>query len=80
MKPLFHKVGGMLKLVIIFIALTFFFYGMIVWIGDQVYKNYRYDGPKGRAIKVVQQVEQPNQYSGMEFFLERLRFYYWFGE
>lgn len=76
----FQKLIGTFKLILVFAVLTLFFYGVIVWIGDQVYDNYRYDDPKGRAVKVDQPVELTNSIIDLESLKNRLLFYYWFGE
>lgn len=81
MKTVFHKLVATCKLILIFLALTFFFYGLIVWIGDQVYNHYRYDDPKGRAVKVDQPLEVTRTGGAdLEALKNRLLFYYWFGE
>lgn len=47
---------------LIFIGCTLIFYYGILWISEE-YKNYhRYEEPKGKAVKVVQHVDDENAF------------------
>jgi hypothetical protein len=85
MRLQFHKLMDICKLLIIFMTLTIFFYGLIIWVVEKVEPHQRYETPKGRAIKVIQVGEHPiiEEYPTMnsiDEFKNRLFFYYWFGE
>lgn len=71
--------NDLLKMLIIFTTLTFFFYGFITWAADKVEQYQRGDHPKGKAVKVFHFLEQETLNSVQEF-KDRLLFYYWFGE
>ena len=79
MNYIWSKLGEVVKLVIIFTTLTLFFYGFITWAADKVEQYQRGDHPKGRAVKVVQFIEQEALLSVQEF-KDRILFYYWYGE
>jgi hypothetical protein len=65
-----------LKVFIFFIGFTLLFYYGIVWLNDEYEGYHRYDKPHGGAVKVWNEEEQ----SEPIFSLERLYFFYHFGE
>lgn len=79
MKVQFQKVMDLCKVLIIFLTLTVFFYGLILWIGDRVEQNQRFESPKGKAIKVFYAIDQPTMLT-FDDYRKRLFFYYRFGE
>lgn len=66
---------NMLKVFLLFVGCTLLFYYSIVWISQEYENFHRYDEPKGRAMKVVKMEEESNV-----SLLDRLLFYYYFGE
>lgn len=79
MADMWKRLGDVLKLIIIFSTLTLFFYGFITWAVDKVGQYQREDHPKGKAVKVVQLIEEDALQSISEF-KDRVLLYYWFGE
>ncbi|MDG5787684.1 YqzK family protein [Evansella sp. AB-P1] len=61
----------------IFIGCTLIFYYGILWVSDEYRDYHRYDEPKGRAVKVVQ---QDNIESIFEQSMERLHLFLRHGE
>lgn len=75
----FRKMMDFCKVLLIFLSLTVFFYGLILWVGDRVEQNQRFENPKGKAIKVFYSIDQPTM-STFDDYKKRLFLYYWFGE
>ena len=66
-----------IKVFLIFVICTLFFYFGLVWMNEE-YENYhRYDQPEGKAIKVSS--ENDDQRASLTF-VERLRLFYQMGE
>jgi len=66
-----------IKVFLIFVICTLFFYFGLVWMNEE-YENYhRYDQPEGKAIKVSS--ENDDQRASLTF-VERLRLFYQIGE
>ena len=66
-----------IKVFLLFMGCTLLFYYGILWVSNEYDRYHRYDEPKGRAVKVFQmeaaEVEEQR-------FIERLLFFYHFGE
>lgn len=77
MRKQFRNLMDICKLLLIFVTLTFIFYGVIVWINDKIEPQHRYEEPRGRAVKVVQMEEESTL---LYDFKERLLLFYQIGE
>lgn len=70
---IFRTFLHILKVLIIFIVCTLFFYFGLIWI-NQEYENYnRYNQPEGNAIKVSSNEKNANQEVNI---LERIKLFY----
>ncbi|MCT8138792.1 YqzK family protein [Anaerobacillus sp. CMMVII] len=65
-----------IRVFLLFMGCTVLFYYGILWVSQEYESYHRYDEPKGRAVKVVQ-MNEPVDRNG---FLDRLMFFYHFGE
>ncbi len=73
----FRKWVRWLKFMLLFILLTLLLYQLTGWISDWTRPDRRYREPEGRSVKAFQlsdRVAEPRSP------MERLRFFYWFGE
>lgn len=68
-------VWNTLKVFVLFTGCTLLFYYGILWISAEYEGYHRYDEPKGKAVKVMQMIEEEEA-----TFLPRLLFFYHFGE
>lgn len=75
-KNFFSIAWDTIRVFLLFMGCTLLFYYGILWVSQEYQSYHRYDEPKGRAIKVVQMNEQQQQ----DGFLNRLMFFYQFGE
>lgn len=73
-----EKVMGILKLLLVFITLTAMFYGVILWVEDQVERNFQNE-PRGRAVK-VQQTYDTQEVDVLTQAKQRLYLFYQMGE
>ncbi|HHY22267.1 MAG TPA: YqzK family protein [Bacilli bacterium] len=69
-------VWNTLKVFVLFTGCTLLFYYGILWISAEYESYHRYDEPKGKAVKVMQMIEEEEGAA----FLPRLLFFYHFGE
>lgn len=65
-----------IKVFLLFTGCTLLFYYGILWVSHEYDSYHRYDEPKGKAVKVFQ-VESG---SDENTFIDRLLFFYYFGE
>jgi hypothetical protein len=65
-----------IKILIIFLGFTLLFYYGIVWLNEEYEGYHRYDKPQGGAVKVMKY----NQLENSEDSLNRLYFFYHYGE
>ncbi|MBU8907863.1 YqzK family protein [Desertibacillus haloalkaliphilus] len=66
-----------IKVFILFMGCTLLFYYGILWVSKEYESYHRYDEPQGRAVKVVQmEGTDPNTH----WFMDRLLFFYHYGE
>ncbi|MGF7050348.1 hypothetical protein J2T13_004886 [Paenibacillus sp. DS2015] len=74
-----RKCIGILKFIIVFVALTYMFYHMLGLFGRWITPVDQYRIPKGYAVKAFQSQDGTRnvEHANMG---ERLRFYYWYGE
>jgi hypothetical protein len=76
------QVEGMfsvLKLLIIFTALTLLFYGMIIWIAEMIQPHQRYESPRN-AVKVFHSIDEQQTLTYLSDYKERLMFFIHYGE
>lgn len=66
-----------IKFMIIFIVLTYMLAMIIQWVFAWIEPTHRYKHPTGKAVKVIQQEETISYDESM---LDRLKFFYWYGE
>lgn len=64
-----------IKVFILFTGCTILFYYGIIWVNEEYQNYHRYDEPNGTAIKVASMAKN----NGTSF-LERLKFFYQYGE
>ncbi|UOE96123.1 MULTISPECIES: YqzK family protein [Bacillaceae] len=76
MKSWLQLVGNTVKVFIVFMGCTLIFYYGILWVSKEYESYHRYDEPKGRAVKVVQM----DEHQPLPEWVERLMFFYHFGE
>ncbi|TSB46572.1 YqzK family protein [Alkalicoccobacillus porphyridii] len=77
MKGHFITLFQTVKVMLLFIGCTLFFYYGILWVSEEYESYYRYDTPEGNAIKVnADLVEQESDVS----VLTRLVWFYKLGE
>jgi hypothetical protein len=76
MRELWVKGVELIKFMLVFTVLTLFFYGVIVWIAEQIEIYHQEEEPRGRAVKVIDQTDLQH----FDDVKNRLMFYYWFGE
>ncbi|MBM7094749.1 MULTISPECIES: YqzK family protein [Alteribacter] len=62
---------------VLFMGCTLIFYYGIIWVSDEYERYHRFDEPKGRAVKVIGQVQEDSIYKEA---LDRLRIFYLHGE
>lgn len=72
----FEMIWNTIKVFILFVGCTLIFYYGILWVSEEYESYHRYDEPKGRAVKVMQPMDTEEGPS----WLDRLIFYYHFGE
>lgn len=72
------KVADMTKVLLVFVMLTIIFYGLIVWVTDQLDSRYQ-DGPHGKSVKVYD-MSVENGMRNISDVQHRLQFFYWYGE
>jgi hypothetical protein len=72
-----RKCLGVIKFIIMFVALTYMFYHMVGLFGRWITPVDQYKIPKGYAVKAFQSNDGNVEDASMG---ERLRFYYWYGE
>ncbi|OIJ10733.1 hypothetical protein BKP37_17510 [Anaerobacillus alkalilacustris] len=75
-KNFFSIAWDTIRVFLLFMGCTLLFYYGILWVSQEYQSYHRYDEPKGRAIKVVQM----NEHQQQDGFLNRLMFFYQFGE
>jgi hypothetical protein len=68
-----------IKLLILFILLSFVFYHLISWMVVWIQPIDPYREPMGRAIKVFH-YDDASSTVGEWHWIDRLKFFYWFGE
>jgi hypothetical protein len=71
-----------MKMVILFIIFTYFLYHLLGLVNNWIEPMNRYKEPNGRAVKVFQ-YERPSMDKGSVDsvdMVERLKFFYWYGE
>ncbi|HJV45902.1 MAG TPA: DUF4227 family protein [Bacillota bacterium] len=67
------------KLFILFIVTTFIFFSIITFLSDTIKPSNPYKKPEGRAVKVMKADERLYSLEGGNF-IDRLKFFYWYGE
>jgi len=67
-----------LKYIVIFIVLTYTMYQIIEAVSSWMEPTHRYNHPSGNAVKAFQQ--EPYAFGERGTPLERLIYFYWFGE
>ena len=72
MKLLVNYIKDTIKLLLLFIVCTSLFYFGLQAMHDEYQDYHRYDPPEGKAIKVIQQDEQP--------LIDRLSIFFRLGE
>ncbi|EGL82485.1 hypothetical protein CathTA2_2024 [Caldalkalibacillus thermarum TA2.A1] len=73
------RLMDVIKIITVFVALTLFFYVMIVWVADALEEHSEEDRPKGRAVKVFNSQREASLET-IHDVKDRLMFFYWFGE
>lgn len=75
----FRRLFEGIRLIIIFAVTTFIFFSVISFFSDVIKPSNPYRKPEGRALKVMKVEEHfyPSSESGA---IERLKFFYWYGE
>lgn len=84
MKAQWTKMLEIIKLLLVFAALTLLFYGMIIWIVDYWEDRQLDEQPKGKVVTVFEHIGTERD-SGeitrhVRDMKDRLLFFYWFGE
>jgi hypothetical protein len=70
----YHKWLARLRLVILFLILTFLVYQILLLITNWTMPNQKYKPPGGKAVKVFHYVTESGSMT------DRLRLFYWYGE
>ena len=76
----FQRLFEGIKLIFIFVVTTFIFYSVISFFSDVIKPSNPYRKPEGRAIKVVNMYESLYDSPSQSAWVDRLKFYYWYGE
>lgn len=66
------------KLFLLFAVCTFVFYHLISWMTDVVRPANPYEKPQGRAVKVFGAADSNQE--GLDWYKDRLFYFYWYGE
>jgi hypothetical protein len=75
----FQRLFQGVRLFVIFLITTFIFFSIISFFSDVIKPSDPYRKPEGRAIKVMKTEERFYSLQGNHF-LDRLKFFYWYGE
>lgn len=75
----FQRMFEGVRLILIFIVATFIFFSVISYFSDVIKPSNPYRKPEGRAIKVIK-IDQHLYASSEANFVDRLKFFYWYGE
>ncbi|GAB7386192.1 hypothetical protein BSNK01_00270 [Bacillaceae bacterium] len=67
------------KLMLFFLLCTFIFYGVIQFLSDVIEPVNPYKKPEGKAVKVFS-FDEASAESSLDWYRERLFFFYWYGE
>lgn len=79
MQDALDKVMDLVKVVILFILLTAFFYVLIVWVAEYVDEHGAKKEPSGKSVQVTE--KGPDEaIENISDLTRRLAFFYWFGE
>ncbi|MBP1999479.1 hypothetical protein J2Z69_000498 [Paenibacillus shirakamiensis] len=68
----------MIKLILIFLVLSFLFYKMMGWLDVMTFPSDKYGTPEGSAVKAFHH-DELTQGEG-DSIVERLKMFYWYGE
>lgn len=75
----FQRALEALKLIILFIVTTFIFFSIISFFSDVIKPSNPYRKPERGAVKVMK-IDQYLYDSPQSNIVDRLKFFYWFGE
>jgi len=75
----FQRMFEGIRLILIFIVTTFIFFSVISYFSEVIKPSNPYRKPEGGAVKVMK-IDQVLYASSESRFLDRLKFFYWFGE
>ena len=75
----FQRLLEGIRLIIIFVITTFIFFSVISFFSDVIKPSNPYRKPEGRAIKVMK-IDHQLYSSAQPEFIDRLKFFYWYGE
>lgn len=72
-----RKWRGRIKFLVMFVILVYVFFHMLQFAYDWIRPFDHEDRPHGHAVKVFEQLHEGD---GEVIFLDRLMFFYWYGE
>lgn len=75
MRHTFRLIFGTIRLLIILAGCTILFYYGIIWVNKEFQNYQRYEEPKGKAVKAIQQLEEDETN-----WFSRLMLFYQMGE
>lgn len=75
----FQRMVEIIKLIILFIVTTFIFFSIISFFSDVIKPSNPYRKPERGAVKVMK-IDQHLYDSAQSNMIDRLKFFYWFGE
>lgn len=75
----FQRIFEGMRLILIFVVMTFIFFSVISFFSEAIKPSNPYRKPEGRALKVMK-IDEHLYASQQANFLDRLKFFYWFGE
>jgi len=74
-----RRLFELLRFLILFAILTFIFFSIISFFSDVVKPSNPYHKPEGRAIKVIK-IDDHLYRPGDHEMIDRLKYFYWYGE
>lgn len=75
----FQRMFEGIRLIVIFMVTTFIFFSVISYFSEVIRPSNPYKKPEGGAVKVMK-IDQVLYASSEHRFVDRLKFFYWYGE